>query len=256
MLANLHAKGNKQDPIVLAEVEELKETIRFERENANVSFLELFRPRMIKRTFIACSLQTWSQLTGMPAMMLYVTYIFGMASLSGNVLLISSSIQYVIFVVVTIPGLLALDRFGRRPLLLLGSTLMGTWLFAVSGIMATYGHPAPPSATRPPEESWELSGPASTAVIACTYLFVASFAFSWGPVPWVYAAEIFPLRVRAKGVSLATSFCWIFFFAETYFVPVSFENINWKNLPDIWNLQCGYDYSRLLDVPRDPKKES
>ena len=66
-----------------------------------------------------------------------------MAGLTGNTLLISSSIQYVINVVMTIPALIWVDRVGRRPTLLLGSTLMMTWLFANAGILAVYGEPRP-----------------------------------------------------------------------------------------------------------------
>jgi hypothetical protein len=49
--------------------------------------------------------------------MYYITFVFQMAGLSGNNLLVSSSIQYVINVVMTIPGLLLVDRVGRRPLM-------------------------------------------------------------------------------------------------------------------------------------------
>jgi hypothetical protein len=121
----------------------------------------------------------------MNVMMLYITYVFGMAGLSGDANLIASSIQYVINVFMTIFALLFIDRWGRRMPLIVGSTLMMTFMFANAGIMATYGKPAPPGGVdHVPEESWDLSGNLSAAkgVIACTYLFVASFAPTWGPV--------------------------------------------------------------------------
>ena len=118
-------------------------------------------------------------------MMYYITYVFGMAGLSGNTNLVASSIQYVINVFMTIFALLYIDRWGRRVPLLVGSTLMATWLYANAGLMATYGSPAPPGGlNNTPEESWQISGRAANAVIACTYLFVASFAPTWGPVSW------------------------------------------------------------------------
>lgn len=40
------------------------------------------------------------------------------------------------------------------------------------------------------------------------YLYVLSFASTWGPVVWVYQSEIFPLRVRGKAVGLATLSNW------------------------------------------------
>lgn len=77
-------------------------------------------------------------------------------------------------------------------------------------------------------DSWSITGPPSKAVIASTYLFVASFAVTWGPASWVYPPELFPLRVRGKAVALCTSGNWIFNFALSYFVPPAFVNIQWK----------------------------
>ena len=66
----------------------------------------------------------------------YITYVFAMAGLKGNNLLVSSSIQYVINVVMTIPALLYVDRWGRRPTLLIGAFLMALWLFINAGLLA------------------------------------------------------------------------------------------------------------------------
>jgi MFS family permease len=152
-----------------------------------------------------------------------------MAGLSGNNLLVSSSIQYVINVGMTVPAILWVDRWGRRPTLILGALFMLIFLFANGGLMATYGQPAPAGGVHGIEaESWEISGSASKGVIACTYLFVASFAISWGPVSWTYPPELFPLRVRGKATALTTSFNWAFNFALGYFVPPAFVNIQWK----------------------------
>ena len=79
---------------------------------------------MINRTHIGVFTQIWSQLTGMNVMMYYITYVFTMAGLTGSTLLVSSSIQYVINVVMTVPALLYVDRWGRRPTLLIGAALM------------------------------------------------------------------------------------------------------------------------------------
>ena len=76
--------------------------------------------------------------------------------------------------------------------------------------------------------SWSVSGPPSKAVIACSYLFVASYAPTWGPVSWIYPPELYPLRVRGKAVALATSANWAFNFALGYFVPPAFVNIKWQ----------------------------
>ena len=214
VLALVHGKGDRTHPFVVSEMEEIKAMREFERQNADVTYLELFKPKMINRTHIGIFTQIWSQLTGMNVMMYYITFIFGMVGLSGDTNLIASSIQYAINVGMTVFALIFIDRWGRRIPLLVGSTLMGTWMFANAGLMATYGSPAPPGGLNDtPEESWQISGPAGRAVIASTYLFVASYAPTWGPVSWIYPSELFPLRVRGKAVALCTAANWIFNFA-------------------------------------------
>jgi len=79
-----------------------------------------------------------------------------------------------------------------------------------------------------PEAKIKVTGSAAKAIIACSYLFVASYAPTWGPVSWTYPPELYPLRTRGKAVALATSANWAFNFALGYFVPPAFENIAWK----------------------------
>ncbi|KAL2221957.1 general substrate transporter [Thermoascus aurantiacus ATCC 26904] len=229
VLTLVHGKGDPSSPFVHREFEEIKEMCEFERRNADVSYLELFKPNMINRTHVGVFTQIWSQLTGMNVMMYYITYVFAMAGLKGNNLLVSSSIQYVINVFCTVPALLWVDRWGRRPTLILGAIGMLTFMYANGAMLAVYGQPAPPGGVNHIKAvSWQISGAPSRGVIACTYLFVASFAVSWGPVSWIYTPELFPLRVRGKANALTTSFNWAFNFALGYFVPPAFENIKWK----------------------------
>ncbi|KAF2124627.1 high affinity glucose transporter [Dothidotthia symphoricarpi CBS 119687] len=229
VLTLVHGKGDANSPFVALEMAEIKQMIEFERLNADVSVTELFKPAMLNRLHIGIFTQIWSQLTGMNVMMYYITYVFGMAGLNGNINLIASSIQYVINVIMTIPALIYMDRWGRRPMFVSGGILMAIWMFANAGLMATYGHAAPPGGVNNiAEESWEISGRPAYAVIACTYLFVASYAPTWGPASWVYPPELFPLRVRGKAVALTTSSNWIFNFALSYFVPPAFVSIKWK----------------------------
>jgi len=65
VLALVHAKGDRSAPFVMRELQEIKDMCEFERRNADVSYLELFKPKMINRTHIGVFTQIWSQLTGM-----------------------------------------------------------------------------------------------------------------------------------------------------------------------------------------------
>ncbi|CCX30247.1 Similar to High-affinity glucose transporter; acc. no. P49374 [Pyronema omphalodes CBS 100304] len=229
VLALLHGGGDKEHPYVRQEMSEIRIMVELEKQNADATIWEIFKGPILYRTHIAISTQVWSQLTGVNVMMYYVTYIFKMAGLTGSTVLVSSSIQYVINVVMTIPALYFLDKAGRRRTFLAGSLLMATWLFANAGLMATHGNPAPPGGIDGiPAASWIVHGPASKALIASSYLFVASFACTWGPASWVYPPELFSQRHRSKAVSFAVSCNWLFNFALGYFVPPAFQNIQWK----------------------------
>lgn len=152
-----------------------------------------------------------------------------MAGYKGNANLLASSIQYVINVFMTIPALLWGDLWGRRKAMLVGSALMATWMFANGGLLAVHGKDAPPGGVNGvAAQSMTISGAPAKGLIACTYLFVASFAPTWGPVSWTYPPELFPLRLRGKGVALSTSGNWAFNTALGLFTPVAFEHIKWK----------------------------
>ena len=215
VLTLVHGKGDPNSPFVQRELREIREMVEFEKNNSDVSYLELFKPHMINRTHIGLFTQIWSQLPGMNVMSMlvtlwadtpkltfavyYITYVFTMAGLKSNNLLLSSSIQYIINVVMTVPALLFVDRWGRRPTLLAGAALMMTFLFANGGILASYGHYAGPNGVdNTPEASWSVTGPPSKALIACSYLFVASYAPTWGPVSWIYPPELYVASMNLK----------------------------------------------------------
>lgn len=231
IVAEIHAKGDKDDPDVLIEVAEIKDQLQSEKDAKSFTYADLFTKRYIGRTTIAVFGQIWQQLTGMNTLMYYIVYIFQMAGYSGNTLLVSSSIQYVLNTVMTIPAFYLIDRFGRRPILLIGATLMMAFQFAIGGILASYSEKV---------DSFEgdttirlhipkSQSSASKGVIASCYLFVVSFASTWGVCIWVYCAEIWGDNLcRQRGAAVATSLNWMFNFAIAMFTPSAFKNITWK----------------------------
>ena len=104
-----------------------------------------------------------------------------MAGLTGTNNLTIASIQYVINVVMTVPALLFIDKLPRRKVMMTGSFLMAVLLFTNGAVMATKGHSVPGGLEGSKTITWEVQSPtASRAIIACTYLFVATYACTWG----------------------------------------------------------------------------
>ncbi|KAE8312596.1 general substrate transporter [Aspergillus transmontanensis] len=228
ILAKVHCKGDLSHPFVALEMQDIREMCDFERQFKNVTYFDLFKPRMLNRTIIGLFMQIWSQLTGMNVMMYYITYVFSMAGYSGDSNLLASSIQYIINVLMTLPALIWLDRWGRRPTLLIGAVLMATFMYANGAIMAVHGEVVPGGIEGVAQQSMRLHGAAAKGLIACTYLFVASYAPTWGPVSWTYPPELYPMRLRGKGVALSTSGNWAFNTALGLFTPPAFANIRWQ----------------------------
>lgn len=231
LVAKIQAKGNREDPDVLIEISEIKEQLMVEEHLKSFTFARLFSKKYIKRTTTAVFAQIWQQLTGMNVMMYYIVYIFEMAGYHGNTNLVSGAIQYVLNMVMTIPALFLMDKVGRRTILLVGAVMMMAFQFGVAGILAQYSVPVDGVAGNATVKITipDSSKSAARGVIACCYLFVVSFACSWGVGIWVYCSEVWGDNVsRQKGASLSTAANWIFNFAIAMFTPSAFQNISWK----------------------------
>jgi MFS family permease len=157
--------------------------------------------------------------------MYYIVYVMQGAGIDDP--LLTASIQYIINVVMTIPAIIYIDKLGRRPALLVGSFMMMTWLFISGAIQGAYGEPE----TDPSQPiTWKMVDKVSqaNAVTACSYLFVATFATTWGPVSWTMPSEVFPHKVRAKAVALSTASNWAWNCGLAFAVPPLLRAINWK----------------------------
>lgn len=108
-LALIHGNGNRNDPVVQVEFEEVQEAARIAHQAKDVSFLALFGPRIWKRTMCGMSVQMWQQLLGGNVAMYYVVYIFEMA---GMVSVLLRSVQ---LLVLTDKRRLETLLFGRPP---------------------------------------------------------------------------------------------------------------------------------------------
>lgn len=101
------------------------------------------------------------------------------------------------------PGIYFVDRFGRRPVLLVGAFTMFLGQIVCGSV--SKAHPN--------------SKKAGDALIAFSCLFIAGFASSWGPVAWVVAGESFPIRLSALGVTIAAGANWLFNMTISFAAP-------------------------------------
>ncbi|CAF4175443.1 unnamed protein product, partial [Rotaria sordida] len=217
--------SSQQD--ILIEYNEIKQEIALEREQSIRSYSQLFRFPLRRRLILGVTIQILQQFTGMNSIMYYAPSIFKQAGLSDQrASLLATGINGCVNVLATIPAILFLDKWGRRPILILGAILMSLSMFTMGITMGVHGHTLFNSTTG----TVEVIIPSQTAsytIIFFVYVFVAAFAFSWGPTTWLYCTEIFPLSMRAKGTSLTTAAIWVANCVISFGVPVLLENITY-----------------------------
>lgn len=122
--------------------------------------------------------------------------------------------------VFTLPALYFIEYTGRRSLFIFGALGMSisTITLGLLGIYGTVGSGF--GDILKPKSPWIGD------VMACMVLtFIACFASTWGPTVWVYCAEIFPLRHRARCVGVSTMTNWIGNFLIAQFTPVLLSSI-------------------------------
>lgn len=137
VLANIQAGGNLEDPYVIAEYEEIVTVLTAERQ-APAGWRKFVVNGMWKRTLAGFSCQAWQQLSGANVMTYYVVYIFYMAGLQGNVNLISSGVQYALFIIFSTIMFFFVDKIGRRTLLVYGAIAMSVCHFVVGGTLGAH----------------------------------------------------------------------------------------------------------------------
>ncbi|KAG0176174.1 hypothetical protein DFQ28_008153 [Apophysomyces sp. BC1034] len=71
------------------------------------------------------------------------------------------------------------------------------------------------------------NGP-SIAFLVMSYIYVASYAVSWGPAGWIYPTELYSQGVRAKALGITTAANWLFNFVILQIAPIMFSTIQWK----------------------------
>lgn len=154
---------------------------------------ELFTGRVLAASITASVLFLVQNLSGIDGVLYYAPTIFKLVGFEGTTAQILATAGLgAVNVIATVVATGVVDRAGRRPLLLGGLAVMVVSL-AVLSFSLMQAHAGP----------W-LSYVAAGSLA----VFVAAFAVSLGPIPYVIMSEIFPLRVRSMGMSLAAASAW------------------------------------------------
>jgi sugar porter (SP) family MFS transporter len=163
------------------------------------SWAALWTPAVRGSVFIAAGMTVLQQVTGINTIIYYGPQIFELAGISSHSnSILATLLVAVVNVLATVVGITLVDRVGRKPLLYAGVGGMTVALFALA---YSFSHQA------------TLGDSLGRIAIACLVLYISCFAFSLGAIAWILVSEVFPLRVRGRGVAIATLFSGISNFA-------------------------------------------
>jgi sugar porter (SP) family MFS transporter len=150
----------------------------------------LWTPTVRKALLIAVGFTVLQQVTGINTIIYYGPQIFALAGIgSDKSAIFATFLVAAVNVLATVIALVLVDRVGRKPLLYWGVGGMTLSLFLLAfafHYQAVLGHSLGKIAT------------------ACLMVYITCFAFSMGPIAWIIVTEVFPLRLRGRGVAAAT----------------------------------------------------
>ncbi|KAF7556021.1 hypothetical protein G7Z17_g1694 [Cylindrodendrum hubeiense] len=209
-IADLHTPdGNTQADHVQQVMLEINQAVQYEATLGESTWTEMFT-RYRKRTIVGITAQMFAQLNGINVISFYLPTTLANAGLSVEKSLLYTAANSIPYVSATILTWWLADKWGRRPLLILGGILMAIALCIVCAF--TEAHI--------PNVSVRAHG-----IYAFVVIYNAIYGFTWGPIPWLLPAEIFPLRARSKGMAISTCSNWLFNFAIGMSAPDAFAGI-------------------------------
>ena len=206
----LALKGNDEDALKVlkringeeaaeAEILQIKQSLNASNDGVKVSY---FSKAILVIIAIGTVLSVLQQFTGINAVLYYGADIFEKALGFGKEDVLAQQILLAfVNLIFTFVAMFTVDKFGRKPLLYIGSIGMVTG-FLLLGI------------------SLQQESVGMVSLIG-VLLFIASFALSMGPVVWVLLSEMFPNKIRSVAMSVAVAAQW----AANYVVSQSFPMV-------------------------------
>ena len=184
------------------EIEEIQTSLEAEKDSKNL----ILTPGIKLAIFLGVSLAVLQQFTGIDAIIYYGPRIMEQAGFALSDALGSQVIIGVVNLIFTLLAIWLIDKIGRKPLLLGGT--FGMFLSVITiGFLFVFN---------------KVEG---IILLVLILFFIASFAFSLGPVVWVILSEIYPTKIRGRAMSIATMAVWIGTSIIGQLIPLSLDNL-------------------------------
>jgi SP family sugar:H+ symporter-like MFS transporter len=220
-----------------AKVAQIKETLQ---RDTRPSMRDLRGPAfgLLPIVWVGIGLSAFQQFVGINVIFYYSSVLWQAAGFNESDSLIITVITSVVNIVTTLIAIASIDRYGRKPLLIIGSIGMAVTLGTLAVVFGT--------ATLNTEGNPVLHGAAAPVALVAANLFVFAFGMSWGPVVWVLLGETFPNRIRAAALSLAAAAQWV----ANWVISTSFPPLKDAGLGLAYGIYATFAVLSLLFVLR------
>jgi SP family sugar:H+ symporter-like MFS transporter len=178
--------------------------------------------------WVGIGLSVFQQFVGINVIFYYSSVLWRAVGFSESSSLQITVISGAVNILTTLVAIALIDRIGRKPLLLIGSSGMTITLgvmAAIFGTATTGAHGLP-----------VLHGAEGTVALIAANAFVFFFGMSWGPVVWVILGERFPNRLRASALAIAASAQWI----ANWVISTSFPSLKNAGLGLAYGIYAGF----------------
>eukprot|EP00878_Enallax_costatus_P014909 GHUV01015609.1.p1 GENE.GHUV01015609.1~~GHUV01015609.1.p1 ORF type:complete len:409 (+),score=53.56 GHUV01015609.1:908-2134(+) len=155
----------------------------------------IFRRRYWPQLIISILIPTFQQWVGNETIILYAPQLFQTTGAGADAALLNTLTIGAVNVASTVVAILVVDRFGRKFLLIEGGIQLVIFEFIVGALIAS---------SLGSSGSGYTSPSVAQAIIVCVCIYIAGFAWSWGPLGWLVPSEIQPLETRASGTAINT----------------------------------------------------
>lgn len=151
---------------------------------------------------IGMLLSAFQQFVGINVVLYYAPDIFRKMGSGTDAALMQTIIVGAINLTFTVVAIFTVDRFGRKPLMIIGAVGMAISMIALGSTFYAQS--------------------VGIGALVFMLMYTASFAVSWGPVCWVLLAEIFPNKIRSQAMAIAVATQWI----SNWLVSTTFPMMN------------------------------
>ncbi|KAH7268837.1 general substrate transporter [Fusarium solani] len=216
ILARLHADGNIEHPMIVAETQEVLGALEHEKKN-NGGWKDLVSPAPnLKRFSIAVLMNIFYQILGGNMILYFSSFLIAKLGIESRRTVILINIGLLLWkAFCSVGGVFLIDRIGARKPLIAGTSATVALFGMLSGLSYL-------SDERPNETGYAIGA------VVVVGLFLLAVSTSWMILAYTYPPEVLRYSQRAKGVVVAQAIGYAFSFLNLYTAPLALEKIGWK----------------------------